>query len=73
MDLQVGDHVVPLAFAAIFLIVELRRNVHVPIREGSAQGVKPLRQAGFTGVDLLPTTNKTDDHGPVLMPVHRAD
>ena len=51
--MKAAYHIQPVSVTAIFLVVELRRDVDIPIRERPAQGIKPFGQAGLTGVDLL--------------------
>ena len=39
----------------------------------SGGGPRGRRSPGFSGVDLLATTNQTDDGAPVGVPIHYAD
>ena len=54
----------------VLIIVELRSNIHIPMRKCSTKRIKPFRKACFTCVDLLTTTYQTNNNSPVLLSVH---
>ena len=57
----------------IFRIREVRRNMNIPIGEGTLHGIKPASDAGFTPIDFLTSPDQTNHHGPILMSVQIRD
>jgi len=53
----------------VLAIHELRRDVDMPGRVRSHQGIDPLSDPGFAGVDLLAPADKTHDNSPIRVPI----
>ena len=55
--------------SSIFGVSQLGRDVYVPMTKRLQHCFEPFRNACFTSVDFLPSTNKTNDYGPFLMSI----
>ena len=45
----------------------------LPVRILFTQRMQPFLYTGLTRIDLLPAADETDNHSPILMPVHDTD
>ena len=79
METLVTDDVVTAAEAVqrvtrtVFGVDQVGRNIDVPIGERVADGLEPRRNACFSGMDLLPTTDQSDHRRAVLVPMQVGD
>ena len=57
----------------IITVCELRRRVNVPDRKPLFQRCKPFSKAGFARIDLLASSDETDNRTPIGVAIHDAD
>src|SRR5690348_8742884 len=53
----------------IFGVIELRRDVDMPRREGLVQCANPLADSCLTCIDFLAATDEANNHGPIFVPI----
>lgn len=71
--MQSFQHAAPTPIPKVFVVIELRCNVYIPIRKCPAQRIKPFRQPCFTRIDFLTSADQANHNRPILMAIHSAD
>src|ERR1043166_2074138 len=54
-----------LNLGTVLAVMELIRNINLPRRKGPINRLQPFPNSGLTRVDLLSSSNETEDNGPI--------